>query len=120
MSAKPNKKNQESESLQEQIIKLEKQLESFKHSNEHFLKNKLFLHYDIKEPEKVVVDCETKLPVLAEIDKKKIQKGKESDPTHLIIEGDNYHTLSVLNYTHAGKIDLIYIDPPSKQNILDH
>lgn len=112
MSTKPNKKNKESESLKEQIIKLEKQLESFKHSNDHFLKNKLFLHYDIKEPEKVVVDCETKLPVLAEIDKKKIQKGKESDPTHLLIEGDNYHALSVLNYTHAGKIDLIYIDPP--------
>jgi adenine-specific DNA-methyltransferase len=33
-------------------------------------------------------------------------------PTHLIIEGDNYHALSVLNYTHAGKIDVIYIDPP--------
>lgn len=66
MGTKPTKKNQESESLQEQIIKLEKQLESFKHSNDHFLKNKLFLHYDIKEPEKVVVDCETKLPVLAE------------------------------------------------------
>jgi len=112
MSTKPNKKNQESESLQEQIIKLQKQLESFKHSNDHFLKNKLFLHYDIKEPEKVVVDCETKLPVLREVDKKKIQKGKETDPTHLIIEGDNYHALSVLNYTHAGKIDLIYIDPP--------
>ena len=66
MGTKPNKKNQESESLKEQIIKLEKQLESFKHSNDHFLKNKLFLHYDIKEPEKVVVDCETKLPVLVE------------------------------------------------------
>jgi adenine-specific DNA-methyltransferase len=112
MTSKPIKTNQDTESLQEQIIKLEKQLESFKHSNEHFLKNKLFLHYDIKEPEKVVVDCETKLPVLAEVDKKKIQKGKESDPTHLIIEGDNYHALSVLNYTHVGKIDLIYIDPP--------
>ncbi|MBM3281715.1 MAG: site-specific DNA-methyltransferase, partial [Candidatus Harrisonbacteria bacterium] len=111
MSTKPNKKNQETGSLKEQIIKLEKQLESFKHSNDHFLKNKLFLHYDIKEPEKVVVDCETKLPVLAEIDKNKIRKGKETDPTHLIIEGDNYHALSVLNYTHAGKIDLIYIDP---------
>jgi adenine-specific DNA-methyltransferase len=112
MSTKPTKKNKESELLQEQIIKLEKQLESFKHSNDHFLKNKLFLHYDIKEPEKVVVDCETKLPVLAEVDKKKIQKGKESDPTHMLLEGENYHALSVLNYTHAGKIDLIYIDPP--------
>ena len=33
-------------------------------------------------------------------------------PTHLIIEGDNYHSLSVLNYTHPGKVDVIYIDPP--------
>ncbi len=112
MSTKPTKKNKESESLKEQIIKLEKQLETFKHSNDHFLKNKLFLHYDIKEPEKVVVDCETKLPVLAAVDKKKIQKGRESDPNHLIIEGDNYHALSVLNYTHAGKVDVVYIDPP--------
>jgi len=29
-----------------------------------------------------------------------------------LIEGDNYHALSVLNYTHAGKVDVIYIDPP--------
>lgn len=112
MATKPTKKNLESNSLQEQIIKLEKQLESFKHSNEHFLKNKLFLHYDIKEPEKVVVDCETKLPILKEAEKKAILKGEESSPTHLLLEGDNYHALSVLNYTHAGKIDLIYIDPP--------
>ena len=33
-------------------------------------------------------------------------------PTNLIIEGDNYHSLSVLNYTHREKIDVIYIDPP--------
>jgi adenine-specific DNA-methyltransferase len=31
---------------------------------------------------------------------------------HILIEGDNYHALSVLNYTHKGKIDVIYIDPP--------
>ena len=29
-----------------------------------------------------------------------------------MIEGDNYHALAVLNYTHHGKIDIIYIDPP--------
>lgn len=31
---------------------------------------------------------------------------------NILIEGDNYHSLSVLAYTHKGKIDLIYIDPP--------
>ena len=39
-------------------------------------------------------------------------KNDVSQPTNLLIEGDNYHALSVLNYTHKEKIDLIYIDPP--------
>jgi adenine-specific DNA-methyltransferase len=29
-----------------------------------------------------------------------------------LIEGENYHALTCLNYTHKGKIDIIYIDPP--------
>lgn len=35
-----------------------------------------------------------------------------SNPNHVIIEGDNLEALSILSYTHAGKIDVIYIDPP--------
>lgn len=62
-------------------------------------------------PEKVVTDCQDKLPVLTEVKGKEIITN-ESEPTHILIEGDNYHSLSVLNYTHKGKIDLIYIDPP--------
>ena len=64
-----------------------------------------------EKPERVVLDCETKLPVLTEADERVITKA-EDQPTNLIIEGDNYHSLSVLNYTHASKIDFIYIDPP--------
>ena len=33
-------------------------------------------------------------------------------PNHLIIEGDNLVSLSARAYPHAGKIDVIYIDPP--------
>lgn len=33
-------------------------------------------------------------------------------PNHLIIEGDNLEALTALTYTHEGKIDVIYIDPP--------
>jgi len=55
--------------------------------------------------------CKKKLPVLKEIKNKEIITDK-SKPVNLLIEGDNYHALSVLNYTHAGKIDVIYIDPP--------
>ncbi len=62
-------------------------------------------------PEKVVANCQTHLPVLREIKEKAITTNA-NQLTHLLIEGDNYHTLSVLNYTHTGKIDLIYIDPP--------
>ncbi|MEO0128514.1 MAG: site-specific DNA-methyltransferase [candidate division WOR-3 bacterium] len=63
------------------------------------------------KPEDVVELCKTKLPVLKEEKDKEIITDKNK-PVNLLIEGDNYHALSVLNYTHAGKIDVIYIDPP--------
>lgn len=64
-----------------------------------------------KEPEKVVLDCQNKIPVLKEVKDKAIETDKNK-PVNILIEGDNYHSLSVLNYTHKGKIDVIYIDPP--------
>jgi adenine-specific DNA-methyltransferase len=63
-----------------------------------------------KEPEKVVLDCENNLPILKRIKEKEIKTNNSDD--NILIEGDNYHALSVLNYTHKGKIDVIYIDPP--------
>ena len=62
-------------------------------------------------PEHVVQECLTKLPVLKEIPNKETKTNSDK-PTHILIEGDNYHALSVLNYTHEGAIDVIYIDPP--------
>ena len=56
-------------------------------------------------------DAEGKLPVLKETKNKEI-RSDASMPTHILIEGDNFHALSVLNYTHKGAIDTIYIDPP--------
>ena len=64
------------------------------------------------KPENVVKECEQKLPVLDEIIERKITQNADSTPTHVLIEGDNYHSLSSMNYTHADKIDVIYIDPP--------
>jgi len=64
-----------------------------------------------REPEIVVSECKQKLPILEEVKEKEI-KSSNSAPINIIIEGDNYHALSVLNYTHPGKIDVIYIDPP--------
>ena len=63
------------------------------------------------KPEDVVERCKTELPVLEEVEERAIESDP-SLPTNFIIEGDNYHALSVLNYTHAGKVDVIYIDPP--------
>jgi adenine-specific DNA-methyltransferase len=87
----------------EELLEVIKNLES---------KKKYGLVWDEeKVPEKVVVDCQHQLPVLKEVKDKEIITDP-SQPTHILIEGDNYHALSVLNYTHKGKIDLIYIDPP--------
>ena len=33
-------------------------------------------------------------------------------PYHSIINAENYHALEALLYTHEGKVDVIYIDPP--------
>jgi adenine-specific DNA-methyltransferase len=61
--------------------------------------------------EKFEEDAEGKFPVLKEVTSKEI-KTDPNKPTHILIEGDNYHALSVLSYTHEKKIDVIYIDPP--------
>jgi len=63
-----------------------------------------------KEPEQVVLDCENNLPILKRIKSKEIKTNDNDD--NILIEGDNYHALTVLNYTHKEKIDVIYIDPP--------
>lgn len=50
-------------------------------------------------------------PVLKEVKNKEIETDK-TKPVNLLIEGDNYHSLAVLNFTHQNKVDVIYIDPP--------
>lgn len=63
------------------------------------------------KPEEVAELCREKLPILTEELNKQIITNTQK-PFNILIEGDNYHALSVLNYTHYGKIDIIYIDPP--------
>lgn len=99
----PNKKKDFSSWSKDELIKRVAELEKRK---------KYGLVWDEeREPEKVVEACKTTLPVLEEIKAKEIQTNP-SKPTHILIEGDNYHTLSVLNYTHPNAFDVIYIDPP--------
>lgn len=62
-------------------------------------------------PEAFDTESENKIPILEEVPELAIHHD-DGKPTHILIEGDNYHALTCLNYTHKGKIDVIYIDPP--------
>ena len=41
----------------------------------------------------------------------KVERGGDK-PYHSVINGENYHVLKALTYTHRGRVDAIYIDPP--------
>jgi len=66
--------------------------------------------------EQIVEDCKRNVPILRLKEKKKgidpVVTTDETKDENILIEGDNYHALSVLNYTHKGKVNIIYIDPP--------
>lgn len=60
------------------------------------------------------------LVVVAEFDDKifpglvetgRVERGGDK-PFHTVINAENYHALEMLTYTHRGKVDAIYIDPP--------
>ena len=54
-----------------------------------------------------------KLPVLTEVvEKRIIAEGSDNAPDHILIEGDNLHALTALQYTHLGQVDVAYFDPP--------
>ena len=41
----------------------------------------------------------------------KVERGGDK-PWHTVINGENYHVLKALTWTHRGKVNAIYIDPP--------
>ena len=59
--------------------------------------------------ERVDIELEENIPILTENKKRFIDNGGEMN---FLIEGDNLAALKLLEKTHRGKIDLIYIDPP--------
>ena len=62
-----------------------------------------------KEPEQIVLDCDKYIPILEENKELRLANLGQNN---IIIEGDNFHSLSVLNYTHKESVNVIYIDPP--------
>jgi adenine-specific DNA-methyltransferase len=103
----PNKSvNKSQQELLKKIEELENQLKKIKKQKKYGLvwENK---------PEEFEEKAKNSLPILEakESGKWDIQQDKNL-VQNILIEGDNYHSLSVLSYTHRGKIDVIYIDPP--------
>ena len=84
------------EQLIDKILKLEKE--------------RYGLVWEDKE-EEVAKQCDSELPLLKEDCTKEIICDSTL-PYNIIIEGDNYHSLYALSFTHPKSIDVIYIDPP--------
>ena len=55
---------------------------------------------------------ETHIPVFTEVNDREIIGNPDSEDCNFLLEGDNLHSLKLLEKTHKGKIDVIYIDPP--------
>ena len=81
---------------------------------------------DAAEPETAVVPV-ADLVVAAEfrdyiypglVSTGKVTRGGDK-PFHTVINGENFHALEALTYTHRGKIDAIYIDPPYNSGARD-
>ena len=64
------------------------------------------------KPEVVEERLRDELPILTEVPERAIISEDKDAPNHILIEGDNLEALATLAYTHEGKIDIIYIDPP--------
>lgn len=61
--------------------------------------------------EKVDEELVHNIPIFVEDENRKIT-ANENEPYNFLLEGDNLHSLKLLEKTHKGKIDVIYIDPP--------
>lgn len=48
----------------------------------------------------------------------RVERGGDK-PFHTVINGENYHVLRALTYTHRSKVDAIYIDPPYNSGARD-
>ena len=61
--------------------------------------------------EAVDVMMRENIPVFTEVKEREISLA-EGEEYNFLLEGDNLHSLHLLEKTHKGKVDVIYIDPP--------
>ena len=64
-----------------------------------------------RHEESVDVQMRYNIPVFTEVPEREISAAP-GETYNFLLEGDNLHSLRLLEKTHTGKIDVIYIDPP--------
>ena len=82
---------------------------------ENFLDEKRYGLIWEEHEEQIDIMIRENIPVFTEDESKKIISDPEK-PMNFLLEGDNLHSLYLLEKTHKGKIDIIYIDPPYNTN----
>lgn len=90
-------------------------------NDEETIKNLSLIEYELtkkkyglvweQHEEKVDEELKTKIPTFEEIKDKEFISNK-NDKFNFLLEGDNLHSLYLLEKTHKEDIDFIYIDPP--------
>lgn len=90
-------------------------------NDEETLKNLSLIEYELtkkkyglvweEHEEKVDEELKSQIPTFEEVKDKEIVSNKD-DKFNFLLEGDNLHSLYLLQKTHNEKIDCIYIDPP--------
>ncbi len=93
-------KNKDDEKVLKAINEIEKELNNKKYG--------LVWEEHEEEVDRMLKD---NIPVFCEAKDKEIKEA-EDEEFNFLLEGDNLHSLKLLEKTHKGKIDVIYIDPP--------
>ena len=62
--------------------------------------------------ETVDIMMRSNIPVFSEVNSLELDCGESGSQYNFLLEGDNLHSLKLLEKTHKGTVDVIYIDPP--------
>ena len=62
--------------------------------------------------EEVDKKMETHIPVFSEVPEYEVMEDEHITTFNFLLEGDNLHSLNLLEKTNRGKVNIIYIDPP--------
>jgi len=97
--------------MNDELKKLQEENRKLKDELRHLKKTKKFgLVWEEREREKNIDDGEYYPYLTPKGEGFGFENG--DGRKNILIEGDNYHALEILQYTHKGKVDVIYIDPP--------